>query len=759
MRHLLRGLSVFLVGALMLPVAVMGTVVGAFLVLPLPATLPEARQGVESQISHVELADGTEIAQFRQFEQSIPVTRDDIPGVLKQAVVAAEDRRFYSHGGVDMTGTLRALWADLRGRRVVQGGSTITQQYVKNAYLERRRTIVRKLREAILATQLDREVPKDEVLFRYLSLIYFGGGAYGVGAASESYFGKRVNDLTLSEAAMLAGLIPAPTRYDPRLNPALAEQRRLVVLREMLQQRRITQAQYDEAVPQRIFALGRSAPPGVGPKGPATVVRAPEQLKTAYPYFVDYLQRYLLARYPHDLVYRGGLHIVVTLDPHAQEVAQKTVADALAGTSAPLDMALVSVEPPTGYVKALVGGRDFYAASGGQTNLALGNCPPTREPVHPEPPICISGGGSGRQPGSAFKPFTVAAAFEAGITPSRSYYAPHVYEYPPPCRASDPQCFVHNVEGDREGYLNLREATWYSVNTYFVQLVQAVGPSKVAELAHRLGITMIDPAKPHYPSITLGAEEVSPLDMAGAYAVFAARGLRATPTPVLKITDSKGAVIEDNSSPSPVRVLSEVVADNVTDVLRGVISQGTAYPRADIGRPAAGKTGTTDNNTNAWFVGYTPTLSTSVWMGYSDSSKKPLLNLKGFARVYGGTIPAQVWHDFMSTVLKDVPVTDFNQPAPIQPLAEDARRNARGGIDPGLRRYPAGTGSGGTFEYAPPPPDAQAPPITTTSTTSPALPPPPEGPATTTTTSRPPFLPGPAPGPAAAPRGASGPAP
>ena len=724
MRWVLRGIAVFVVSGVVVPIAVTGTIVGAFLYLPLPATLPEARAGVESQISHVYLASGQEIAQFRKFETSIPVSPKDIPDVLKQAVVASEDRRFYSHGGVDVLGSLRALWADLRGKGYVQGGSTITQQYVKNAYLNQRRTILRKVREAVLATQLDRQLPKDQVLYRYLSYIYFGGGAYGVGAASDSYFGKRVNDLTLSEAALLAGVIPAPSRYDPRINPSLAEDRRLAVLREMLDQRRITVSQYDAAAAQKIYIITK-----FGPKAGATNILPPRQVKTAYPYFVDYLLKYLLARYPPDLVYRGGLRIVVTLDPDVQAAADAAVQNALAGTQAPLDMALAAVEPPTGYVKAIVGGRDYYAPGSGQNNLALGHCPASPEikvgQVGPQPPFCVPGGGSGRQPGSSFKPFTIATAFEEGITPSRTYYAPHVYQYPH-CPASNSQCFVHNVEGDREGDLSMREATWYSVNTWFVQLVQDVGPKRVAELAHRLGITMVDPAKPHYAGITLGAEEVSPLDMASAYGVFAARGLRFGPTPVLRITDLHGKVWEDNTKPDASdpshRVLKEVVADNVTDILRGVIAQGTAYPRADIGRPAAGKTGTTDNNTNAWFVGYTPTLSTAVWMGYSDSALRPLLNIKGFGRVFGGTIPAATWHDFMSAALKNVPATDFNQPAPIEPLADQAKRLERNGFDPGPRLYPDETDSGGPFEFVPAPPEAVAPTTTsapTTTTTSP----------------------------------------
>jgi penicillin-binding protein 1A len=378
-------------------------------------------------------------------------------------------------------------------------------------------------------------------------------------------------------------------------------------------------------------------------------------------------------------------------------------------------MSLVAVEPPTGYVKALVGGRDFAAS---QVNLALGHCPPVADTTTQSGPgpFCVDGGGTGRQPGSAFKPFTLAKAFEEGISPTRVYEAPNVYTYR---HCTGVGCTVHNVEGEGGGAMTIRQATWHSVNTVFAQLVQDVGPNQVADLAHRVGITMIDPKKPHYPSITLGAEEVSPLDMASAYGVFAARGQQFPPTPVLKVLDNKGNVLEDHTkpeakSPSPI---SEVIADNVTDVLRGVITSGTGTG-ANIGRPAAGKTGTTENYGNAWFVGYTPTLSTAVWMGYADAPR-PLLNIKGVGRVYGGTIPAQTWRAFMLQALKDVPVTDFNQPAPIKPIAQDLARQLRNGFDPGDRRYPSYVGSGGPYQYFPPAPVAVAPATTTTTIEAP----------------------------------------
>ncbi len=288
-----------LITAVVLPLVGGLVVFAALLFLPLPASLPEARPGVEALISRIYDINGNEIGVFRQFDTTKPVAPEDIPEVLKQAVIAGEDRRFYSHSGVDVLGTLRALRTDVNSQGVVQGGSTITQQYVKNAYVGSERTLSRKVREAILASQLDRQVDKEEILFRYLERIYLGEGAYGVGAAAETYFHKPVAELTLSEAALLAGLIPAPSRYEPRGNPALAEERRMVILGVMLDEGMITPDQHAEAAAQRVWLATPGTEP---PPGGATVVHPRERAETAHPYFVDYLQRYLAERYGDDAV-------------------------------------------------------------------------------------------------------------------------------------------------------------------------------------------------------------------------------------------------------------------------------------------------------------------------------------------------------------------------------------------------------------------------------------------------------------------------
>jgi penicillin-binding protein 1A len=717
-RRVLKTFGIFFLCSAGVPIAVTVTILGAFLFLPLPASLPDAKPTVASQISHVLDAYGEEIGIFREFEQNIPVRPEDIPDHLKEAVIAAEDRSFYSHGGIDIGGSFRALWADLRNQSFVQGGSTITQQYVKNAYTGADRTVVRKVREAILASQLDRQFEKDEILFRYLDSIYLGDGIYGVGAAAESYFRKPVSQLTLSESATLVGLIPAPSRYAPRSNPADADAKRQIVLRSMLEVGFITQAEHDEAAAQGVWLAATGPAPG-----PAVVVHPPVQQFTKYPFFVDYVRRYLVAKYGPAKVFRGGLRIQTSIDPEMQEAAEKAVADGLSGTAHPIEMSLVAVEPPTGFVKALVGGRDFARS---QVNLALGGCP--RKPADDIPvdveAMCwsdeeatVEGGGTGRQPGSSWKPFVLAAAFAKGLTPSKTYPAPNAYRVPGCDRPKG--CTIHNYEGASFGSANLRTATWKSINTVYAQLIDDVGVKETAEMAKKLGITSAwSSPSVHGLSYALGAQEASPLDMASAFGVFATGGERLAPTPIVKVIDAQGNVLEDNTDREPERVLDEVIANNVTDVMRGVITSGTGT-RANIGRPAAGKTGTAQEFRDAWFVGYTPSLSTAVWMG-NELKPTPLRGIKGVRNVAGGTIPASVWKGFMAPALKGVEVTDFDEPAPIRPIADALKREARGGIDPGPRRSPQPPDMGGPYREDPPAPDASPPPRNaTTSTTRP----------------------------------------
>ena len=707
-RKLGRGLASMLV-MLFTPIVFVAVVLATLLFVPLPATLPQPKPGVESSISHIFDADGNEIGIYKQFDTNIPVSQADIPQVLKDAVVSSEDKHFYDHGGVDVGATVRALIDDLQSREVVQGGSTITQQYVKNAFTNGDRTIARKVHEAIIASQLDRQLDKDTILYRYLSAIYFGSGSYGVGAAAQTYFRKPVSQLGLSEAALLAGVIPSPSKFSPLVDPALAEQRRRLVLDLMLQQGRITQAAHDLATLVPVWLADNGPPPG-----PATIVYPPEQQQSTQPWFTDYVHSWLETHLPGcqlqacPLLDKGGLRIVTTLDPRLQQAGEDEVAATMGDNDLELQMSLVSVEPPTGFVKAMVGGRDWAYS---QVNTAL----------------------APRQPGSSFKPFVLAAAFEDGIQPSKVYSGA-------PLRLRDGTT-IQNYGGEKFGNISLRQATWNSVNGVYARLILDAGVDKTMAMAQRLGADM-PPYNPsvYGASVALGVIDVPPVEMASAYGVFANHGKRAAPTPVLQVFDRDGKLILDNThaADQAQQVVSDVVADNVTDVLRGVLLSGTAKGK-DLGaQPAAGKTGTAEDAANAWFVGYTPTLSTAVWMGHMHCGAGPQCGMhyvNGVREVTGGTIPASTWQRYMKRALYGVPVTDFNQPAPIEPPTPAPEQDARKGFDPGNRRYPSSAPGEGPYVFDIQTPRASAPTTTTTTTTPP--------PTSSTTTI--PSPPGPAP--------------
>jgi penicillin-binding protein 1A len=700
--RVLRSIAAFLVVSIVTPITCVIVIIGALIFLPLPATLPQPKPILESGITHVLDSAGDEIGVFKHFETYLDVAQTDIPQVMKDAVVSAEDKHFYEHGGVDVGSTLRALWDDLQNRSAVQGGSTITQQYVKNAFTTGERTVARKIREAILASQLERTQDKDTILYKYLNTIYLGEGAYGIGAAAQTYFRVPVPQLSLSQAALLASVIPAPSRYSPRVAPDIAEARRVEVLNEMLGQGRITQAAHDEAVAQPVWLAVNGDPPG-----PATIVFPPQEEVSIQPWFTQYVKDWLEANLPGcvpdncPLLDKGGLTVVTTLDPKAQKAAQDEVAKSMGNNDLNLQMGLVAVEPPTGFVRAMVGGRDWGYS---QVNTAL----------------------SARQPGSSFKPFVLATALEEGIQPTRRYSGATFV-------AANGQ-EIHNVEGEGAGPWDLRAATVHSVNAVFARLIDDVGVEQTMAMAQRLGIDM-PPYGPNYGvSVALGAIETKPLQMASAYGVFANHGKRAAPTPVFQVLDANGKMIFDNSKAADraTEVIPPVIADNVTDILRGVLTSGTAAGK-DLGdRPAAGKTGTTDYWANAWFVGYTPTLSTAVWMGHLDCGAGPdcaMHGVNGVRSVFGGTIPASTWQKFMKRALDNVPITEFAEPAPIQSFADSARRAARAGFDPGPRRYPTGAPSGGPYVIEVPPPEATTTTTSTTTSTSTTLP----NPTTSTT--------------------------
>ncbi len=610
--------------------------VGTLMYGPVPAgQLPDERPAVSAEPSVVLDADGDRIAVFRGFDRTVDVSPGQIPDVMLDAIVAIEDRRFWDHNGVDLEGISRAARVNLEVGEVAQGGSTITQQYVKNQYLSAERTIERKVEEALLAIELEKRLTKDEILFGYLTTTYFGEGAYGIGAAAEVYFAKRVEDLDISEAATLAGLVQAPSRLSPRQDLAAAEQRRRLVLRAMHAEGRLSAADLERETARHLWLPTEGERPS-----PSVTVLAPRPPKgaTAHPYFVEWVEAELLARFGPDQLYRGGLTIETTIDPDRQLAAEEALAERLDGTEYPVEMALVSLDPRTGHVVAMVGGRDHGAS---QVNLA-------------------TGGTTGFQPGSSFKPIVLAAAFEQGLGPDSRYDAPAAMTVPG-CTGSD--CTIANYDNAGRGRMTLDDAMRLSVNTVFAQLIIDVGIDRTVELGRRLGLDRLDPDRYYGPSLSLGAAESSTLEMASAYGVFANRGVRAEPTGILRVVDAAGNVVVDNRNPAGERVLDQAVADNLTDVLTGVVEAGTGR-RAALDRPVAGKTGTAQAYRAAWFVGYTPQLSTAVWMGHADHLA-PLRNVNGVSAVTGGSHPAIAWNRYMAAAHEGEPVLAFPEPAAI----------------------------------------------------------------------------------------------
>ena len=683
--------SIFKLSTAVVVVVVVGLVAGAtalatYVFMPLPVNLPEERLQPERQASTVYALDGTPIGVFKGVETQVEVSPENIPDTIRRAVIAAEDHRFFHHKGVDYRAVIRAVQENRKAGRVVQGASTITQQLIRNLYTGSERTFARKAREALLAIQAERVYSKEEILARYLNTVYLGESTFGVEAASQSYFRKPAKDITLSEAALLAGVIPAPSVYSPRASPELAEQRRLLVL-GLLEEHRL-------ASPEELEKARAEKP----------VVYPPPKVEAQYPWFMDYLRVYLLnvKGYTAQQVYGGSLRIETTFDPRLQEAAERAVAR----LDKPKDpeAALVAIEPQTGFVRAIVGGRDWNKS---QVNLALGRL----------------GGGSGRQAGSSFKPYVLAEAFEQGIRPDKRYAAPSCAR---PKGFDKPVC---NYGHSGYGTVDLRTAMHKSINTVFAKLIADVGVMDTAEMALRMGIKGIDLKAKQYGVLALGTQETSALEQASAFGVFANHGLRVEPTPVLRILDVKGETIEDNRTPKGNQVISATVADNVTSVLQGVVEKGTGT-RAKIGRPAAGKTGTSENWENAWFVGYTPTLSTAVWMGHPDANKT-MANVHGVPHVVGGSLPAMIWKDFMLEAVKDVEPLPFTEAAPILPsraeaeakarVAAELRLSERAGFDLPPNRAIEDIPPGGPLWTPPPKPNAKAPPPPrrTTTTTAP----------------------------------------
>ncbi len=581
------------------------------------------RQATKQQVDgYVYAADGhTILAVLRGSQSRVLVQSKQISPWIKQAIVAAEDKRFYEHRGIDIRGMTRALWADVRHSNALQGGSTITQQFVKNQLVGTQRSVTRKLKEAVLAHELEQHWTKDQILTAYLNTIYFGNGAYGIERAARTYFGHDALKLTLPEAALLAGIPEDPSLYDPVAHPRTAKARRLTVLRLMLEQQVITPGQFRRAV--------RAPMPNPRDVHLSGVVGQA-------PYFGQYVKAQLLAKLPAKRVYGGGLRVHTTIDLGLQRLARDAIDKWLPSQDGP-QAALVAINPANGAVLAMYGGRSFHTS---QFNLA----------VQGE-----------RQPGSSFKPFVLATALEQGIAPQTTFVSKPISIF-----LGDRYWPVNNFEGEYLGPIDLRTAIAASDNSVFAQLTKLVGPKNVVTTAHRMGITgHLDPVF----SIGLGTQAVNPLEMARAYGTFANGGYRIDgkafgdePRAITSIDAVDGKVAYANA-PVKKEVLTPAEDELLTQLLEGVVTSGTGKAAALPGYTVAGKTGTTENYGDAWFVGYTPQLVTAVWVGYPANLRPMLTEFHG-GPVTGGTFPALIWKSFMASALKQIGAQPRGFPTP-----------------------------------------------------------------------------------------------
>jgi penicillin-binding protein 1A len=577
---------------------------------------------VGPQTTFVYDASGRLITGLHAEVNRVVVPLAEISTNLRQAVIAIEDKDFYRHGGIDLTAIVRAAWENAMNGQIEQGGSTITQQYVKNVFTGDERTLSRKIHEAVLAVKLEKDYSKNDILEKYLNTVYFGHGAYGAQAAAQTYFGVPATDLSVSQSALLAGLIAAPARWDPAKFPDQAMSRRNQVLSSMAEQGYLTT--------ERAARLGRKPIKTPGLK----------HLGTPYPYFIQNVVNQLVASRGYQRTFEGGLRVATTLDPELQRAAERAVAQHLPDPKDP-SAALVAIDPSSGAIRALVGGRDFEKT---KFNLAT--------QAH-------------RQTGSAAKTFTLTAAVEKGISLNTLWSGPSsIVIEDKRCMGPDPAnptqekpWEVHNYADEESGTFTLSQAITHSVNTIFAQLVVDVGPERVRGVMRDLGVR--SSKLQAVCSITLGSQAITPLEMTSAYATLAARGVYHQPVAITSIKTASGGVVEKESLRGE-RVMEQNDADVVTSALQGVIREGTGTAAA-IGRPAAGKTGTGQNFQDAWFCGYTPQLATCVWVGYRKG-EIPMENVEGLTHVFGGSIPAAIWHDFMSRAMKDVAIKDFPVP-------------------------------------------------------------------------------------------------
>ena len=610
----MKGKSLLLYLFLTLTAVLIGGAAGflAFSVWDLPEvrTLEEYKPSITSRVYS---DDNKLLAEFF-LENRTPVSLNDVPAMLINALIATEDTRFYSHHGIDPRGIARAFIRNIRAHKVLEGGSTLTQQLAKVLFLTPERSYTRKLKEMALALRIEQRYTKQEILSLYLNQIYFGSGAYGVESAAQVYFGKNVKELGLAECALLAGLPRSPKYYSPFKAPENALGRRAYVLNRMVEMGIITAAQANDA---------KKAPL---PSQPTVKVGGPA------PYFVEYIRQKVEERFGASILYSGGLNIYTSIDVDLQKYAEQAVKEGLAkvearhratGAAPPLQAALLAIEPSTGHILAMVGGRDFSESQFNRVWQAL------------------------RQPGSAFKPVIFAAALERG------FGATDILDDAPLTIKMDrkknwsPENFTHTYQG----YVTLRKALAQSLNVPTVKLLEKIGVDETIQYAKKFGIRS---PLTHYFSLALGSSDVTLLELTSAYSVFANHGTRLGPVSILMITDSSGRILYTNDA-LPDQVMKPETAYLITNLLRGAIEQGTGWKARELGRPAAGKTGTTNDYRDAWFMGYTPSLLAGVWVGYDDHrSIGP--------KETGANAALPIWLVFMKKAHGDREAEDFPVP-------------------------------------------------------------------------------------------------
>jgi penicillin-binding protein 1A len=684
-------------------VAVLSLTVGATAVFGSSCDLNALQPVAVGENSFVYAADGSELGVIPAERNRTPVSRSEMSPWIPKATVAIEDRRFYEHGGVDPVGIARAVVADVRAGKVVQGGSTITQELVRNLYLSREQTLRRKLTEACLAIKLSRQWSKDKILDAYMNQVFYGNHAYGVEAASETYFSRPARKLTLEQAALLAGLPQAPSSYDPFRNPAAALGRRNEVLRAMLVNGDITSSEFQAAKSRTDLELR----PG------KRFVRIRE------PYFFSYVEELLQQEYGSNTVREGGLRVYTTINPGLQRAATAAISSVLTEPTDPAS-AIVSIDPRTGAIKAMA------AITPGRHHNQFNFVTSAR-----------------RQPGSTFKPIVLAAAVARGMDPFHTSYlsAPLHYQPDSTCNPNDPNCAwdVQTYDHTYSGVESVANATVQSDNTVFARLSLDVGPENTVAMARKLGIRT-SPLQA-VPSLVLGTIGVTPLEMASAYATLAAGGIYSKPMAITKVVLPNGQAATDAhwGVPKRERVIPDWVASTVTQVLEQNMLYGTGRGAHISNHTDAGKTGTTSNYADAWFSGYTPRLEATIWIGY-PSAEIPMLNVHG-TTVSGPTFPAQIWHLYMNTAVGNRPDVPF-PPAQTQPVWTSWRGQWQYSGSYGYSTTTAaGTTTSGTTTASgttskattsAPPPTTTAPTIAPPPPTT-ALPPPPATTAVTTT--------------------------